>query len=435
MTPTIVIIGRPNVGKSTLFNRLSRSRNALVDNRPGITRDRLQATIYFEGFPLILVDTGGFDDLGHDPLLEKVRAQVKMAIEKADRVIFMVDGRQGIMPGDEEIADILRRSRKKTFLAVNKADGPEHDHMISDFYSLGMKAVYPISAAHGYGLKAIMQAVMKDIPKSAPQKENPDQIRLAVLGRPNAGKSSLINRILGLDRLVVSELPGTTRDTVDTPFSYRGKDYLLIDTAGIRRKAKVKEKIEKFSMIKALKSLNRCHIAAILLDAHEGVSEQDARICGYAYEQGRGIILVVNKWDLIKGNIRKKKLLDDGIDRQLQFISFAPRINLSALTGERVMKLFAKAEPLYDQFSRRISTGAVNRAIKEMIEKHPPSRAGRSKIKFFYATQTRTKPPTFVIFVNRPDMIHFSYERFLINQIRTHFQLNFTPIKVIFRKR
>ncbi|MBW2143929.1 MAG: GTP-binding protein, partial [Deltaproteobacteria bacterium] len=224
-------------------------------------------------------------------------------------------------------------------------------------------------------------------------------------------------------------------DAVDTPFSYQGKEYLLIDTAGIRRKGRVKEKIEKFSMIKALKSLKRCHIAAVLLDAHDGVSEQDARICGYAFEQGRGVILVVNKWDLIKGNTLKKNLLDDQIDRQLQFISFAQRINLSALTGERVMKLFGKVDLLYEQFSRRISTGAVNRAIKEMIEKHPPSRIGRGRIKFFYATQPRTKPPTFVIFVNRPDRIHFSYERFLINQIRAHFRLEFTPIKVIFRKR
>jgi len=434
MAPIIVIVGRPNVGKSTLFNRLSKSRDALVDNRPGVTRDRLQTSINFEGVTLTLVDTGGFVDLGHDPLLKKVRDQVKMAVDEADRIIFMVDGRQGIMAGDQEIADMLRRSKKKTFLAVNKADGPEHDHMVSDFYKLGVESIYPTSAAHGYGVRTFMQEVVKDIPKPEPEKET-DQIRVAVLGRPNAGKSSLINRILGLDRLVVSELPGTTRDAVDTPFSYHGKEYMLIDTAGIRRKAKVKEKIEKFSMIKALKSLNRCHVAAILLDAAAGVSEQDARICGYAFEQGRGVVLVVNKWDLIKGDARKQRYLDDEIDRQLKFISFAPRINLSALTGERSMKLFGKIELLYEQFSRRISTGAVNRAIQEMIEKHPPSRIGRSRIKFLYATQARTKPPTFVIFVNRPDMIHFSYERFLTNQLRAHFRLEFTPIKVVFRKR
>jgi GTP-binding protein len=280
-----------------------------------------------------------------------------------------------------------------------------------------------------------MQDVVRGIPKADHEKRNAEQIRVAVLGKPNAGKSSLINRILGLDRLVVSDLPGTTRDTVDTPFSYNGKEYLLIDTAGIRKKAKVKEKIEKFSMIKAIKSLSRCHVAAVLLDASEGVSEQDARICGYAFEQGRAVLLVVNKWDLIKGDARKRKALEDQIDRQLQFVSFAPRINLSALTGTRVMKIFGKIDLLYEQFSRRVSTGEVNRAIKEMIEKHPPPRVGRGRIKFLYATQPRTKPPTFVVFLNRPDKIHFSYERFLINQLREHFQFEFTPIKIIFKKK
>lgn len=435
MTPTIVIVGRPNVGKSTFFNRLSRSREALVDGRPGVTRDRLYASINYNGIPLSLVDTGGFDDLGQDPLLAKVRDQVGKAIAEADRVIFMVDGRQGVIPGDEEIADILRRSRKKTLLAVNKADGPEHDHMRLDFYRLGVESVYSISAAHGYGIRSFMDEVVRDLPKSEPERDDDNQIRVTVLGRPNTGKSSLINRILGLDRLVVSELPGTTRDTVDTLFSYRGNEYLLIDTAGIRRKTRVREKIEKFSMIKAIKSLNRCHVATILLDAAQGVSEQDARICGYAFEQGKGVILVVNKWDLIKGDARRQKYLDDEIDRQLKFISFAPRINLSALTGEKVMKLFGKIDMLHGQFSQRISTSAVNRAIQEMIDRHPPPRIGRGRLKFLYATQACARPPTFVVFVNRPDMIHFSYERFLINQLRTHFRLELTPIKLKFKKR
>ena len=435
MFPVIAIIGRPNVGKSSLFNRLSKKRDALVDDRPGVTRDRLEASICFEGLWLTLVDTGGFDDGRHDPLLEKVKDQVERAIDAAERVIFMVDGRQGIMPGDEEIADVLRRSGKKTFLAVNKADGPEHDHLVSDFFRLGIKSANPISAAHGYGIRLFMRDVVKDISRAEYKKPYTDQIRIAVLGKPNAGKSSLINRILGLDRLVVSDLPGTTRDTVDTPFSYNGKEYLLIDTAGIRRKARVKEKLEKFSMIKAIESLKRCHVAAILLDASEGVSEQDARICGYALEQGKAVLLVINKWDLVKGDARKKKLLGNQIDRQLQFISFAPKISLSALTGMRVMKIFEKIDLLYNQFSRRIGTGALNRAIKDMIEKHPPPIVGHGRIKFLYATQTRTKPPTFIIFVNRPEMIHFSYERFLINQLRKQFRFDFIPIKVVFRKK
>ncbi len=423
------------MGKSTLFNRLSRSRDALVDNHPGITRDRLYASIDYEGLTLTLVDTGGFDYLGHNSLLEKVRSQVEKAIEEADRVIFLVDGRQGVIPGDEIVADILRRNQKKVFLAVNKIDGPELDHLILDFYSLGVESVYPISAAHGYGIRTFMHDVVKNIPKLGTQKEKDNQIRVSVIGKPNVGKSSLINRIYGLDRLVVSETPGTTRDAVDTHFFYRSKEYLLIDTAGIRRKARVKEKIEKFSVIKALKSLDRCHIATILLDASEGVSEQDARICGYAFEHGRGIVLAVNKWDLIKGNAKNVELLNNEIERQLKFISFAPRINLSALTGERVMKLFEKIDMVYEQFSYRISTSAVNNAIKKMIDKHPPPRIGQGRLKFLYATQVRTKPPVFIVFVNRPDMIHFSYERFLINQLRAHFHLEFTPIKLEFRKR
>ncbi len=435
MAATIVIVGRPNVGKSTLFNRLSRSRDALVDNIPGITRDRLYASIAYDGIPLTLVDTGGFEDLGQDPLLEKVKDQVHLAINEADKVIFMVDGRQGLMPGDEELADFLRRSRKSLFLVANKIDGPELEHLTHDFHGLGMEPIYPVSAAHGYGIKSLMQQVIENLQESEMEDREPDHIRVAVLGRPNAGKSSLINRILGLDRLVVSELPGTTRDAVDTMFTYRGKNYLLIDTAGIRRKARVKKKIEKYSMIKSIRSLDRCHVAAVLLDAAEGVSEQDARIFGYALERGRGVILVVNKWDLIKGDSRKTKDLDDSIDRQLQFISFAPRINLSALTGQRVMKLFDKINLVYDQFSQRISTSSVNSAIQKMIEKHPPPRIGRGRLKFFYATQPRTRPPTFVVFVNRPDMVHFSYERFMINQLRAHFQLDFTPIKIKFKKR
>jgi GTP-binding protein len=435
MASLIVIVGRPNVGKSTLFNRLSRSKDALVDNRPGITRDRLYAQISYEGISFTLMDTGGFDYEGEDPLFDKVRDQVKRAIQEADRVIFMVDGRQGVMPGDEEIADLLRRSQKKTFVVVNKIDGPEHDHLTLDFYSLGAESAYPISAAHGYGLKSFMHEVVKDLPKSEIESNSDNRIRVAVLGRPNVGKSSMVNRILGTDRLLVSELPGTTRDAVDTPFSWRGKEYLLVDTAGIRRKAKVREKIEKFSVVKALKSLERCHVATILLDASEGVLEQDARICGYAFEQFKGVVLAVNKWDLIKGDTQKRDSLDDAITRELKFISYAPRVNLSALTGERVMKLFEKIDLVDKQSSHTFSTGAVNRAFQDMVKEHPPPRIGRGRLKLFYATQIGTRPPTFVVFVNRPDMIHFSYERFLINQLRTHFQLDHAPIRLQFRKR
>ena len=435
MTATVAIVGRPNVGKSTLFNRLSRSKGALVDDRPGITRDRLYAFVNYDRTPLILIDTGGFDDLAQDPLSMKVKDHVRVAIDEADRIIFMVDGREGVLPADEEIMDILRRCRKKVFLAVNKVDGPEHEYLALDFYRLGIETSYSISAAHGYGVKSLMQEVIKDLPGSDMEVCNRGQIKVAVLGRPNAGKSSLINRILGMDRLLVSDLPGTTRDTVDTIFSYGGKEYLLIDTAGIRRRGKVKEKIEKISMIKAIKSLNRCDVAVILIDALEGIAEQDARISGYALDRGRGVVLGINKWDLVKKDTRKRGLLDDAIDRQLKLLSFAPRVNISALTGERVMRLFEKIDLVYSHFSTRIATPNLNRFLQKVVEKHLPPRSGRGRLKFFYATQAGIKPPTFVLFVNRPDLVHFSYERFLINQIRENFGLAFTPIKLIFKKK
>ena len=435
MTSVVAIVGRPNVGKSTLFNRLSRSRDALVDNQPGITRDRLYASIQWQGTAFNIIDTGGFDDSDHEPLLGQVRTQVLKAVDEADRIIFMVDGLQGIMPGDEDIANALRLSQKRFLLAVNKIDGPEHDHLVFDFYELGVDKAYPISAAHGYGLKLFMEDVTKGLPNLEPEREDSNRIRVAILGRPNVGKSSLINRILGFDRLLVSELPGTTRDSVDSLFRWQGKEYLLIDTAGIRRKGRVKEKIEKFSMIKALRSLDRSHVAVIILDAAAGVAEQDARIIGYAFEQGRGIVLAVNKWDLVKKDLKQKRRIDEDIERQLKFVSFSPRINISALTGERVKKLFEKIDILYGQFCQRINTGAVNRAIEDMIQKNPPPRSAKGRLKLFYATQTGTKPPTFVVFVNRPEMVHFSYKRFMINRLREHFGLDYTPIRLILRKR
>jgi len=435
MSCIVAIVGRPNVGKSTLFNRLSRSRSALVDDQPGVTRDRLYATVQWEGNTLTIVDTGGFEDINSTPFIDQVKEQVLKAIEDADRIIFMVDGREGIMPGDEEIAHVLRVSGKKTFLAVNKIDGPEKEHLLSDFYKLGMEKAYPLSAAHGYGLRALMGDVVEGIESIDFESGEDKTIKVAVVGRPNAGKSSLINRILGSERLLVSETPGTTRDAVDTPFTMKGKNYLLIDTAGIRKRARVREKIDKFSMIKALKSIERCHIVVVVLDAGEGITEQDARICGYAFERHRGLFLALNKWDLVKKDQAKRKNLDAAIERQLQFVSFAPRLNISALTGEGVELLLDRIEKLYDQYSRRISTARVNKVLEEMVQKKPPPSKGRTRLKFLYATQTGTRPPTFVLFVNKPEMVHFSYQRFLVNQLRKKLGLDQTPIKIIFKKK
>jgi GTP-binding protein len=436
MTSFIAIVGRPNVGKSTLFNRLSRSMNALVDDQPGVTRDRLYSTLRWEDHPLTIIDTGGFDESGDEPLLEGVRSQVLKAIEESDRVIFMTDGRDGLMPGDREMANLLRRSEKKLFLAVNKIDGHVQERLLSDFYALGLEKLYPISAAHGYGVISLMEDVVADLPAVEPEeKEDEGRIRVAILGKPNVGKSSLINRILGFERLLVSELPGTTRDSVDILFTMGEKSYLFIDTAGIRRKARVREKIEKFSMIKALRNLDRCHIAVIVLDALGGLTDQDVRICGYAFERGRALILTLNKWDLVKGDPEKRKKLVESLDLDMGFVSFAPRLSVSARTGERVNTLLGMIDHVFTQFSQRIATPVVNKALEEIVQKKPPPRTGKARLKLSYATQTGVKPPAFTVFVNRPDLLHFSYHRYLINQFREQLGLAQTPIKIIFKKK
>ena len=432
----VAIVGRPNVGKSTLFNRLSRSRHALVDDQPGVTRDRLYSSVRWGDHSLVVIDTGGFDESAAEPLFEGVRAQVMKAVEEADRVVFLVDGRDGLMPGDREMADLLRRSQKRVYLAVNKIDGPEKEGLVSDFFSLGFERVRPISAAHGFGVGSLMEELVEGLPDSESlETEDEGRIRVAILGRPNVGKSSLVNRILGFERLLVSEMPGTTRDSVDTLLSLHGRAYTLIDTAGIRRKSRVTEKIEKFSMIKALRSLDRCHIAVIVIDASEGVSDQDSRICGYAFEKNRGMVIAVNKWDLVKNQPEKKRTLENAFEAQLGFVSFAPRLNLSALTGEGSQKLLGKVNLVYDEFSRKVETPAVNRALEEICKKKPPPRSGRLHLKLSYATQIGVRPPTFAVFANRPDMLHFSYHRFLINQFRERLGLGHVPVKLVFRKK
>lgn len=435
MTSIIAIVGRPNVGKSTFFNRLSRSRDSLVDDQPGVTRDRIYATVTWEGKSFVLVDTGGFDEQDQGPFSGQIREQVIKALEEADQIIFMMDGIKGLLPADEEVAAILRRHDKKIYPVINKIDGPEKEDLLHDFYRLGVDTLYPLSSAHGYGLKGLMSDIIEAIPDEAEPAENTSQVRVAVLGRPNAGKSSLINKLLGLDRLLVSELPGTTRDSIDIRLTRNNREYLFIDTAGIRRKSKVSDKIDKFSMIRAIRCIERCHIAIIMIDADAGVSEQDARICGYALDRMRGVILAVNKWDLIKKDAERIRQLNLDIDRQLNFIPYAPRVNISALTGERVNRIFNKIDLVFEQFNMRVNTGAVNRLIGEMIFKRPPPLVGSTRLKFYYATQTGNRPPTFVVFVNRPKAVHFSYERFIINQIRENFGLDNIPIRVVFRER
>ena len=435
MLPIVTIIGRPNVGKSTLFNRLTKDRNALVDDIPGVTRDRLYATACWNDRDFVLVDTGGFDTASPDTLSDVIRKQVQIAVEEADVIILLFDGKTGPVLGDEDLLALLRRSEKKVLYAVNKIDGPKQEPLSLEFYTLGIDTVFSISSAHGYGVGSLMEQLMLALPAGADRQEDEGRTRIAMIGRPNVGKSSLINRIIGSDRLVVSEMPGTTRDSVDILFEREGKRYQFIDTAGIRRKARVKERVEKFSIIKALKAMNRCHIAVILFDASAGVYEQDMRICGYAFDRGCGMVRAFNKWDLVKGNPVLRKSLEDSIDRQLGFISFVPAIRISALTGERVNELFPLIDAVWEQYNTHVPTPIINKVMEHIVAKNPPPRVGGKRLKLFYATQVSAQPPRFAIFVNRLDAVRPSFERYLINQFREHFNLNLITPKILFRER
>jgi GTP-binding protein len=435
MLPIIAIVGRPNAGKSTLFNRLTGSRDALVDDIPGVTRDRLYATVEWNGKSFVLVDTGGFDSLGEGGLSAEVTRQVEIAIEEADLVILLFDGKAGLTLGDEELYLLLKRSDKRVLCAVNKIDGPEHEGRSLEFYCLGMDRVFPISSAHGYGIGSLKDQLLGDLPSIEGPRLEQGRRGIAIIGRPNVGKSSLINRIIGSERLVVSEQPGTTRDAVDISFERRGESYLLIDTAGIRRRTRVKERIEIFSTIKALKAISRCHVACILLDSKEGIVEQDARICGYALERGCGIILALNKWDLVKTDLSRIRAVEKSIERRLGFISFAPRLHISALTGEGVAKLFPLINTVWKQLNTRIPTPALNKALKGAVRRHPPPQSGGRGLKLLYATQVSVHPPTIIIFVNRRNYVQPTYERYLINQFKGQLGLDLIPLKIVFRER
>ncbi|RZB31904.1 MAG: GTPase [Desulfobacteraceae bacterium Eth-SRB1] len=434
MKPIVAIVGRPNVGKSTFFNRITRSKDALVDNFPGVTRDRIYGDAIWNDIEFTLIDTGGFSLEDDNDFAHQTRFQVKQAIEDADVVIFLLDGKHGISPFDKDIVEILRPVTKPVFYAVNKIDGPEQENNISDFYSLGIEKLYPVSAEHRYGISDFLDDLILALPESASEKSQ-DIIKLAVVGRPNVGKSSLANRILGENRMLVSHIPGTTRDAVDSVCKINGESYLLIDTAGIRRKGKVSKKIEKFSIIKALRSLDRCNVALIVMDADEGITEQDINIAGYAFERGCGCILLLNKWDLIEKDSNTAKKYYERLRMEAKYLNFAPAITISALTGQRVSKIFKLVDEVYSQYALRIGTGKLNRIFKTAIEKNEPSLHRGQRLKFYYATQISTKPPTLVCFVNYPDAVHFSYKRYLINQIRLEAGLDKTPVRLFFRQR
>ncbi len=436
MKPIVAIIGRPNVGKSTFFNRVTRTKDALVDNFPGVTRDRHYGNARWNDIEFTLVDTGGFTE--GDDLAEAIRFQVRQAMADADVIVLLLDGKEGISPFDQDVIAILRTVDKPVFYTVNKIDGAEQEVMLSDFYQLGIDNLYPVSAEHRYGFTDLLDDVVDSLNGLAgepTEESDQEMIKLAVVGRPNVGKSSLINRVLGEKRLLVSDIPGTTRDAIDSVCKLNGKSYLLVDTAGIRRKGRVSKKLEKFSIVKALRSLDRCDVALIVMDAAEGVTDQDIAIAGYAYERGCGCILLLNKWDLVDKDSKTVKVYYERLRDQAKFLSFAPAMTLSALTGQRVTKVFKLVDEVYDQYQRRIGTGQLNRILEQAIEKHEPSLHRGKRIKFYYATQTSTKPPTIVCFVNYPQAVHFSYQRYLINQLREEAGLNNTPIRLILRQR
>jgi GTPase len=434
MKPIVAIVGRPNVGKSTLFNRITRTKAALVDDMPGVTRDRHYGDARWEDVEFTVVDTGGFSDTDAAGFADQIRFQVKLAVDDADIIVLVLDGKGGISPFDADLIQMLREVDRPVFYLVNKVDGEEREAGVMDFFSLGLSQLYPVSAEHGYGVPDFLDALVAELPKAEPPREA-DEIRVAVVGRPNVGKSSLINRLLGQERLLVSEVAGTTRDSIDTRCEVGGRSYLLVDTAGIRRKSKVSQRIEKFSVIKALKSMDTCDVALILVDAAEGVTEQDVSIAGYAHERGCGCILLLNKWDLVEKDNRTLKRFTQEVRLAAKFLGFAPILSVSAKTGQRVNQIFRQVRSVYEQYSRRIGTGELNRIMAQALSRNEPPLHRGKRLKFYYATQVSTKPPTFVLFVSFPEAVHFSYLRYLTNQIREGTGLDKTPIRVLLRQR
>ena len=436
MKPIVAIVGRPNVGKSELFNRLAGKKISIVEDTPGITRDRIYADAEWRNTPFLLVDTGGIEPESSDEILVQMRLQAQAAIESADVIIFVTDMKTGITAADADVAAMLRKSRKPVILAVNKVDKvgdvpPE----FYEFYNLGLGEPMAVSAIQSLGLGDLLDAAYEYFPNSDEEETDEDIIKVAVIGRPNAGKSSLINRLIGEDRVIVSNIPGTTRDAIDTYFEKDGQKYLFIDTAGIRRKSKVDEKIERLSVMRSLSAVERADVCILMIDANEGIAEQDAKIAGYAHEDGKATVVAVNKWEIVEKETGTMNKYKTKVYEQLSFMQYAPVEFISAKTGMRIDKLFPLIKEVFAQHSMRITTGALNDIITEATLKvQPPSDKGK-RLKIYYGTQVSVKPPTFVLFVNSRELAHFSYVRYLENQIRSAFNMQNTPVRFIIRER
>ena len=434
--PIVAVVGRPNVGKSTLFNKLIGRRLSIVEDTPGVTRDRIYADIEWNGRAFTLMDTGGIEPRSDDVILVQMRQQAQIAVETADLVVLVVDLQTGMTANDQDVANMLLKAKKKVLLAVNKVDKtgdlpPE----IYEFYNLGLGDPMPVSSVHGLGTGDLLDEIVRKLPPESAEEEDENIIKVAVIGKPNAGKSSLINRILGQERVIVSNIPGTTRDAVDQHFKNETGEYIFIDTAGIRKKSKVDEAIERYSVMRAYMAIDRADVCLLMLDATEGVTEQDTKIAGYAHEAGKGVVIVVNKWDLVEKTDRTMDEYTEKVRTGLAYMPYAPVLYISALTGQRVNKLFETIRYVAEQNAMRISTGRLNEVLAEATARvQPPTDKGR-RLKVLYMTQVSTKPPTFVIFCNSAELFHFSYRRYLENQIREVFGLEGTPVRFLIRER
>lgn len=434
-TPLVALVGRPNVGKSRCFNRMTGTRFAIVEDMPGVTRDRQYGDGTWDGHAIQVVDTGGFEPESEDVLLKQMRQQAQLAIREADRIVFVVDGVSGLLPADREIAALLRTSRKPVFVAVNKIDGPRQEATIGEFWELGFEHVFGVSAEHGRNWDELMDAVVEGAPRTDELVPDDTLVKVAVLGRPNAGKSTMVNRLLGEDRLLTSDVPGTTRDSINTWLVHNGQRYLFIDTAGIRRKRSIDETVEKYAVVQSFKAIDRSDVVLYLIDATVGVTAQDQRVIGLIVEKGRALIIGLNKWDAVAKDHKTADQQIAKLREELRHAAFAPVVTLSARSGQRVHRIFGMIQAAHAQYIRRISTSQINETVREALQRNPPKSWGNQRLKVYYASQVATRPPTFMFSVNNPDLVHFSYRRYLVNMVRSTFAFEGTPVKVFFRGR